>query len=137
MYTWAKVYASQSKAVSKPSWLKTNHAHFDVEDSTYSYSVFENSSEIRSFKCYRLRWWGIAIKSSRIRGIWIYMLLKKFIMVTGSWTIRWDSFQYWSVFREKVVIIWSVVCWLVLTFLYWLQLWTLQYILIHLYIDIL
>ena len=29
-----------------PHWLKTNHVHFNVEDSTYSYSVFENSSTV-------------------------------------------------------------------------------------------
>ena len=50
MYTWAKFYASQSKAVVKPSLIETNNAHFSVEDSTYSYYVFENSSEVKSVK---------------------------------------------------------------------------------------
>ena len=50
MYMWAKFYASQSKAVVKPSLLETNNAHFNVEDSAYSYYVFEKSSEIKSVK---------------------------------------------------------------------------------------
>ena len=40
----------QSKAVVKPSLIETNNAHFSVEDSTYSYYVFENSSEVKSVK---------------------------------------------------------------------------------------
>ena len=50
LYTWAKSYASQSKAVVKPSLLETNNAHFNVEDSAYSYYVCEKSSEIKSVK---------------------------------------------------------------------------------------
>ena len=32
-----------------PHWLKTNHAHINVEDSTYSYSGFENSTRVHNY----------------------------------------------------------------------------------------
>ena len=72
----------------------------------------------KSYICCSLPWLGIAIKSGKSQEIWMYMLFKKVKMLTESWSIRWDAFQYWSLLREKVVSDlcfekkWSV-CWLV------------------------
>ena len=45
---WANFYASQPKPVKKLFWLEIDDAHFNVEDSNYSYSVFESSSSVHS-----------------------------------------------------------------------------------------
>ena len=56
MYTLAKLHASQSKAVVKPLWLETILAHFNVEDSTYSYSFLKIVQKNGSKNNFKLFW---------------------------------------------------------------------------------